>query len=203
MMDLLIETVRKLETTMKDSGCEDGGVVLDVNSDTVNCQFERGACMTASFGGRSADFITFDPVRAKTKISFMFGTSLDNPRVRGAATAIVNVATGFFCLSRILHSCPEVSHTECRRRLLFVAEGKKIFCLGSIPVIETALRSSIVTNPKDADVILINGEGIIEPGTGDIIQSAKDNQQILCIGPSTAGVARLNQVEHWCPFGTC
>jgi hypothetical protein len=26
----------------------------------------------------------------------------------------------------------------------------------------------------------------------------------LCIGPSTAGIARLNDVEHWCPFGrTC
>ena len=23
----------------------------------------------------------------------------------------------------------------------------------------------------------------------------------MCIGPSTAGVARLNDIEHWCPFG--
>jgi len=203
MMDLIIETVKKLETMIKDGGCEDGGVVLDVRTDTVNCQFERGACMTASFGGRSADFITYDPIRTNTKISFMFGTPLDNSRVRGAAAAIVNVATGFFCLSRILHACPESSHNECRRQLLHELEGKRIFCIGSMPAIETAFRSTIVTNPQDAEVILLNGEGIIEQGTGTTFQNYKDTKRIMCLGPSTAGIARLNQLEHWCPFGTC
>jgi len=202
-MDVIIETVKKLETMMKDSGCEEGGVVLDVNADAVNCQFERGACMTASFGGRSADFFTYDPVRARTKVSFMFGAPLDTPRIRGAAAAIVNVAAGFFCLLRILHSCPESSHTECRGKLLLELGGKRIFCMGSMPAIETAFRSSIVTDPQDADVILINGKGIIEPGIGDIIRNAQETKRILCIGPSTAGVARLNQLELWCPFGTC
>jgi hypothetical protein len=202
-MDLIIDTVTKLESMMKESGCEDSGVVLDVNADTVNCQFERGACMTASFGGRSADFITFDPIRAKTKISFMFDTPLDTPPVRGAAVAIVNVATGFFCLSRILHSCPESSHTECRRQLHHELGGKRIFCIGSMSANDTAFRSTIVKNPQDADVILMNGEGIIEKGTGDIIRNYKETKQILCLGPSTAGVARLNQLELWCPFGTC
>ena len=74
-MDLIIDTVKKLESMMKNSGCEESGVVIDVRPDTVNCQFERGACMTASFGGRSADFITYDPIRAHTKISFMFGAA--------------------------------------------------------------------------------------------------------------------------------
>ena len=202
-MDLILETVKKLETMIKDSGCDDVGIVLDVNADAKNCQFERGACMTATFGGRSADFITYDPVRAKTKISFMFGTPLDNPRVRGAATAIVNVSTGFFCLSRVLHSCPESSHTECRRQLLSELGNKKIFCIGTIPVVESAFRNGIVTTPRDADVIIINGDGIIEPAAGDIIRAAKETQKILCIGPSTAGIARLNQLDHWCPFGTC
>ncbi len=32
MMDLIIDTVKKLESMMKDSGCEDSGVVLDVNA---------------------------------------------------------------------------------------------------------------------------------------------------------------------------
>jgi hypothetical protein len=203
MMDLIIETVKKLETMMKDGGCEDGGVVLDVNTDAVNCQFERGACMTASFGGRSADFVTYDPIRAKTKISFMFGTPLDTPPVRGAAASIVNVVVGFFCLLRILHSCPESSHTECRRQLLCELEGKKIFCIGSMPGIETAFRSTIVTNPHDADVIVMNGEGIIKQGTGTTLLNYKDTKRFLCLGPSTAGIARLNQIEHWCPFGTC
>jgi hypothetical protein len=202
-MDLIIDTVKKLELMMTGSGCEESGVVIDVRPDTVNCQFERGACMTASFGGRSADFITFDPIRANTKISFMFGTSLDSPPVRGAAVAIVNVATGFFCLSRVLHSCPKSSHTECCRQLLHELGGKRIFCRGNIPTIEAASRRTGVKNPDDADVILINGEGIIEKGTGDIIQTCKNTKRIMYLGPSTAGVARLNQYELWCPFGTC
>jgi hypothetical protein len=202
-MDLIIDTVAKLESLMTDSGCDDSGLVLDVRTDTVNCQFERGACMTASFGGRSADFITYDPIRANTKISFMFGTPLDTPQVRGAAVAIVNVATGFFCLSRVLHSCPESSHTECFRQLLDELGGKRIFCKGSMPTIDAALSSAIVKNPQDADVILLNGEGITEKSTGDIIRNNKDTKRIICLGPSTAGVARLNQFELWCPFGTC
>ena len=202
-MDLIIESVNKIETMVKDSGCEDSGVILDVRTDTVNCQFESGACMTASFGGRSADFVTFDPIRAKTKISFMFGTPLDTPPVRGAAAAIVNVVAGFFCLSRILHSCPESSHKECHRQLLDELGGKRIFCIGNMPSVESAFRKTIVTNPQDADAIVINGEGIIDPAAGEIIQNGKDTKKILCLGPSTAGIARLDQLVHWCPFGTC
>jgi hypothetical protein len=159
--------------------------------------------MTAVFGGRSADFVTFDPIRAKTKISFMFGTPLDTPQVRSAAVAIVNVTMGFFCLSRILHSCPEPSHKECHRQLEHELGEKRIFCIGSIPAIETVFRSTIVTDPQDAEVILMNGAGIIEKGTDDIIRNYKETKRILCLGPSTAGVARLNQLELWCPFGTC
>ncbi len=159
--------------------------------------------MTALFGGRSAEFTTFDPIRANTKISFMFGAPLDTPPVRGAAVAIVNVATGFFCLSRVLHSCPESSHPECRDQLLLTLGGKRIYWTSSIPAIDKTFGSTIVTNPQDADVILIHCQGIIEPGTAAIIRNSKETTRILCIGPSTAGVARINQIEHWCPFGTC
>jgi hypothetical protein len=202
-MDLIIDTVKKLESMMKDSGCEDSVVVLDVNTGTVNCQFERGVCMTASFGGRSADFITYDPIRATTKISFMFGSALNTLPVRGAAVSIVNVAAGFFCLSRILHACPGSSHAECSRQLAHELAGNEIFCMNSIPAIDTAFRSDIVKKPQEADVILVNGEGIIDRGIGEIIMTYKEKKRILCLGPSTAGVARLNQFEHWCPFGTC
>jgi hypothetical protein len=203
MMDIIIETVKKLETMMNDSGCEDGGIVLDVNPDSINCQFECGVCMTASFGGRSADFITPNPIRAKTKISFMFGAPLDTLPVRGAAAAIVNVVSGFFCLSRILHSCPGSSHRDCQRLLIDELGGKKIFCCGSIPEIEPAFGGSIVTTPHDAEIILINGEGIIEQGAGTMLMDYNGTKRVLCLGPSTAGIARLNHLEHWCPFGTC
>jgi hypothetical protein len=58
-------------------------------------------------------------------------------------------------------------------------------------------------NPHEADVILINGEGIIEQRAGTILMDYKGTKLVLCLGPSTAGITRLNQLEHWCPFGTC
>ncbi|PKL69428.1 MAG: hypothetical protein CVV30_07680 [Methanomicrobiales archaeon HGW-Methanomicrobiales-1] len=201
-MDILIDSVNKLETILEHSGCEEVGVLLDVNPDAVNCQFERGACMTASFGGRSAEFVTSDPIRAQTKISFMFGAPLDTPPVRSAACAMINVATGFFCLSRVLHACPGSRHADCMKELSAVIQGKKILCVGSIPAIENAFPSYIVTNDKDADLVLVNAEGITDPGLGDLIAECKDTKRIICLGPSTAGVARLQQLEHWCPYGT-
>ena len=202
IMDILINSVNKLETILEHSGCEEVGVLLDVNPDTVNCQFDRGACMTASFGGRSAEFVTSDPIRAQTKISFMFGASLDTPPIRSAACAMINVATGFFCLSRVLHACPNSKHADCIRELGMVITGKRVLCMGCMPAIENASRTEIVTNPNEADLILINAEGIIDAEVGNLIAECKDTKRILCLGPSTAGVARLQQIEHWCPYGT-
>ena len=201
-MDILIDSVNKLETILENSGCEEVGVLLDVNPDVVNCQFDWGACMTASFGGKSAEFVTSDPIRAQTKISFMFGAPLDTTAVRSAACAMINVATGFFCLSRVLHACQEPRHADCIRKLGTVIQGKKILCIGSIPAIEDTFRTYIVTNPKDADLILINAEGIIDAGLGDLIAEFNDTKRIICLGPSTTGIARLQQLEHWCPYGT-
>jgi hypothetical protein len=201
-MDILVDSVKKIHTLLKDSGCEEGIVLLEVDPDVVYCQYDRGACMVATFGGRSAEFVTQDPVRAQTKISFMFGVALDTPRLRSAACSIVNVAAGFFCLSRILHSCPKSSHTDCRNQLHHEIMGKRIFCIGSMSSV-TEVRDYRVHGPDAADVILINGEGIIAEGTGTIIRNYNGTTRIICIGPSTAGVARLNQIEHWCPFGTC
>ncbi len=201
-MDILIDSVNKLETILKHSGCEEVGILLDVNPDVVNCQFDRGACMTASFGGRSAEFVTSDPIRAQTKISFMFGAPLDTTAVRSAACTIINVATGFFCLSRVLHSCPGSRHADCKRELGTVVDGKKILCIGSIPGIEDTFHAYFVTDPKAADLIIINAEGIIDERLGDLIAEFKDTKRIICIGTSTSGVARLQQIEHWCPYGT-
>ncbi|MFA4877387.1 MAG: hypothetical protein WC586_08235 [Methanoregula sp.] len=200
-MDIVIESVKKLECLLEHSGCENGDVLLEVNPDTMNCRYEKGACMTATFGGRVADFITFDPIRALTKISFMFGAPLDTPQVRGAACAIVNAAAGFFCLSRVLRSCPAASHDTCRERLMQEMAGKRVWCVGEIPAIEQEFRHSLAVGPDDAEIILIGSEGIIAPGTGDLIETWRKSRRILCIGPSTAGIARLHELELWCPFG--
>jgi hypothetical protein len=132
----------------------------------------------------------------------MFDAALETLRSRAAAGSIINVTAGFFCISRILHSCPETSHTECLNQLEHEMRGKRIVCIGDMHALETAIRNSVVYNPDTADVILINGEGTIKQGTGDIVQKYKDSKRILCIGPSAAGIARLNQIELWCPFGT-
>ncbi|MGD0079524.1 MAG: hypothetical protein ABSB80_02610 [Methanoregula sp.] len=201
-MDIIRESVNKLETILGQSGCEDAGVLLDVDPDAVTCQFEQGACMTASFGGRSAVFVTHDPVRALTKISFMFGAPLETPAVRSAAGAIINVAAGFFCLSRILHPCPKTFHAPCLQELKNEISGKRVSCIGTMASIERELGSSFSTEISEADVILINGEGIIAKGTGDLIEAHTRTKRILCLGPSTAGNARLHEIEHWCPYGT-
>jgi hypothetical protein len=201
-MDIIIESVKKIKDLLKNSGCEEGCVRLDVDPDIVYCQYDKGACMVAAFGGRSAEFVTQDPIRAQTKISFMFDATLETPSTRSAACSIINVAAGFFCISRILHSCPALSHNDCRKKLEQEITGKKISCLGSIPAIETAMRTHIVSNPDHADVILINSEGILAQYTGNIVRRYEDTKRIICVGPSTAGIARLNQIELWCPFGT-
>ena len=201
MMDIIIESVKKVEALIEHSGCSDAGVLLDVDPGVVICQFERGASMSASFGGKSADFTTYDPVRARTKISFMFGAPLDSSPARGAACAIINVVLGFLCMTRVLHACPESCHVPCRDQILKESAEGRLFCIGSMGTMEPELRNSVLDNLSNADIILINGEGIINDGTGDIIINNKNSKRIICVGPSTAGIARLHGIEHWCPFG--
>ena len=200
-MDIIQESVKKIKDLLEHGGCGEGDVLLDVNPDARNCQYEKGACMTASFGGRTADFVTFDPIRARTKIAFMYDAPLDTPSTRGAASVIVNVITGFFCLSRVLHACKVSSHAPCLGELKREIVGKKIFCIGNMSEIERQFGGMIVSDPEMAEVILINGEGMIAEGTGDLINQYKEEKKILCIGPSVAGVSRLHMLEHWCPYG--
>jgi hypothetical protein len=200
-MDLIIESVKKLEKLLEHSGCVDSGVRLDVNPDSVNCRYEKGACMTAVFGGKQGVFTTFDPIRAPTKISFMFGAPLDTPQVRGAASAIINVAAGFFCLARALRPCTGSSHAVCGAQMTDELAGKQVFLRGTIHSFESLTGISRTTDPSAADIILIAGEGLIEAGTGDLIATYAGTKRIICIGPSTSGIARLNELEHWCPFG--
>jgi hypothetical protein len=204
MTDIITASVKKLEALLEHSGCADAGVLLDVDPDAKNCQFENGACMSAAFGGRCAEFVTHEPIRARTKISFMFGAPLDTSAVRGAACAIINVATGFLCISRVLRACTPSSHMLCLGQLGEELAGKKIYCTGSVARIEDRFRNYIVSNPSDAEVIVITGEGIIDSGTGSLVENFEETKRILCLGPSTAGVARLQEIEHWCPYGrTC
>jgi hypothetical protein len=203
MMDIIVESVKKIEGLVEQGGCPEAGVLLDVDPGAAICQFERGACMTASFGGRSAEFVTFDPIRARTKASFTFGAPLDTPQVRGAAGAIINVILGFLCMVRVLHACPVTCHAPCRDQLATEIAGRRVYCHGLPENAGTALSRAATTDSSDAEIILINGEGLIAEGTGDLIDHNRTTKRIICIGPSTAGIARLQETEHHCPFGRC
>jgi hypothetical protein len=200
-MDIVIESVKKLESLLEHSGCCDGGVRLDVDPDIISCRFEKGACMIAEFGNKRGIFTTFDPIRACTKISFMFGAPLYAMDIRGAAGAIMNVAAGFFCLARALRPCDRSSHASCGAALADQLAGKPVFIFGTLPGTGFLNKITVVDDPSRAEVILISGEGLITPGAGDLIESTRGTKRIICIGPSAAGISRLNELEHWCPFG--
>jgi hypothetical protein len=200
-MDIVLDAVKKLQDILLHSGCEDGPVVLRVNPDAVPCQYEKGACMEACFGGRTGEFVTFDPVRATTKVEFMFGAPLDSPAQRGAACAILNVVTAFLCLSRTVRACPASCHAACMQDLKTRTGTGKVFASGSIPSLKHEMSRFIVKDPGSADIILINGEGTIEPGTGDIVSKYRENKTVLVLGPSTAGIASLEKIERFCPYG--
>lgn len=200
-MDIITDSVDKLDGILQRSGCEETGVRLDVDPGAKNCQYERGACMTASFGGRTAEFVTDDPIRALTKISFMIGAPLETPNVRSAACAIINVVTAFFCLSRVRRACPVVSHAPCLNQLAEELAGRSVFCIGNIPALKKVTTISIVDNIQNSDIIVVNNEGIIDKSTGDLVATWTGKKRIVFLGPSTSGVCRLQQGEHWCPYG--
>ncbi|AGB03840.1 hypothetical protein [Methanoregula formicica] len=201
MMDIVVDAVKRIQDLSEHGGCADAGVVLDVNPNAKICQFEQGAPMSATFGGRSAVFTTFDPIRAPTKIAFMFGAPLDSVAVRGAAVAIINVILGFLCMSRVLHPCRESSHAACHDEIRRELAGKSLYCIGAMGKSGPSAFGHVTQNLSDADVIIINGEGLVAQDTGDLIEANRQRCRVICIGPSTAGIARLYELEHWCPYG--
>ena len=201
-MDIVIDAVKKLQDTLRHSGCEDGPVVLRVDPDVVPCRYEKGACLEAGFGGRTGEFVTFDPIRATTKIEFMFGAPLDTPATRGAACAVLNVVTAFLCLSRGVRACPMSCHTACRQELTKKLQTTRVYSIGPVlPAIQET-GGFIVDNPDVADRILVNNQGLIAAGTGDLIEKYRENKMVLLLGPSTAGIASLERLERFCPYGT-
>jgi hypothetical protein len=201
-MDIVTDAVKKLQDTLRHSGFEDGPVVLRVDPHVVPCQYEKGACMEAGFGGRTGEFVTFAPIRATTKIEFMFGAPLDTPEVRGAACAVLNVVSAFLCLSRGVRACPVSCHPACRQELTARMRKTRAYFIGPIPQTIQETGDFIVNNPAIADCLMVNNEGLIAEGTGDLIEKYRENKTVLLLGPSTAGIAGLEKLERFCPYGT-
>ncbi len=199
-MDIIIRAVQQLEHRIHGSGSEEGIVIIQTDPDTVICQYERGACIRATYGGRSAEFVTMEPVSARTRIGFMFGAALDKLAQRAAACAIMNVATGFFCLSRVLKACDPEAHRGCLAALKKEIGGEGIYPVGIVQNVLVRFEN-VVNSPDEAGVILIVGDGLIEPGTGDLLARYAGKKRFILLAPSTAGVSALLGCTHWCPFG--
>jgi hypothetical protein len=201
MMDILIDAVKRLEERVHNTGCDDGNIVLSVNPDVVQCQFENGASMEASFGGRRARFVTSDPIRATTRVGFMFGAPLEKPAQRAAAGAIINVITGFLCISRIMKACEKTCHADCLSRLSEEIRGKSIYVYGDSPRLSREFQQSIVSSPDLADILIVTGEGLVSQKEIGKIGEYGLTKKVLLVGPSTAGVSALVRYAHWCPYG--
>ena len=200
-MNIIEESVHLLEERVQGSGCEDGPVNLKVDPDCAKCPYEHGVCMVATFGGKSAEFVTDDPTRATTKISFMFGAKIENPRMKSAACAIINSVTGFLCINRILHACPPGCRQPCLNELKKKMNGRKVCLLGYSSTLEKELKTFLVDKVEDAEVIVVNGKGLVSEETARIITNLGMGKEMLLIGPSTSGIAILKKIAHWCPYG--
>lgn len=200
-MGIIEESVLLLEEHVQGSGCEDGAVNLRVDPDCRNCLYEHGVCMVATFGGKSAEFVTSDPTRATTKVSFMFGAKLENPRIRAAACAIINSLTGFLCFNRVGHSCSPECHKPCLAELKEKINGRKVSLIGASPGLEMEMKAFLAENIEEAEVILLNGDGLVSDEGARSITSLCLGRELIFIGPSTSGVAVLQKIPHWCPYG--
>jgi len=200
-MDIIKDAVERLRTATHDSGLEDGDVAIRVNPSVVLCQYERGACMEAHFAESVAEFVTMDPTRAKTRLSFLFGGGFGTPRQRAAAGAIINAVTGFLLISRIRRACLPESHSPCLRDLSHVIGNAKIFPLGQIPKISEKFGNHVVDDPGAADLILVNGDAMISPEAEPVLGMWTGKKRVLFLGPSTAGTCSLLRCEHYCPYG--
>jgi len=200
-MNIIEESVQLLEKQVQGSGCEDGAVNLRVDPDCEKCQYDHGVCMVATFGGKSAEFVTDDPTRATTKISFMFGAKIENLRMKSAACAILNVVTGFLCINRVLHACSPKCHQPCLDELKKKINGRKVFLPGYSSRLEMELKTFVVDKVEDAEVIVVNGEGLVSEQTDRLVTEGGPEKEILFVGPSTSGIAILEKIPLWCPYG--
>jgi hypothetical protein len=198
-MTLLQDAVKRLEETVFGSGCEDGTAALRRDPGVPRCQFERGADLLASFGGRNARVVTPAPVQTSTRLSSLFGRELAGPGERTAALGIVNATSGFLCLSRRLHACDPGCHGACLAELRQEIGGRRIFTPVPVPAISREFSGSLAEDPTGAGILLLTGEALIQEEGGNL--AARGGGALLLLGPSTSGVASLLSLPHWCPYG--
>jgi hypothetical protein len=199
-MTLLLDAVKRLGETVHGSGCEDGTATLRRDPGVPRCQFERGADLLASFGGRTARVVTSAPVQTSTRISSLPGRELGSLEERTAALGIVDAVSGFLCLSRRLHACDPGCHGACMEELREAIGGRRVFAPVQVPAVSRELGANLAGDPAGAEVLLLTGETLIQEEGGDLAARAAAGG-VLLLGPSTSGVAALLSLPHWCPYG--
>jgi len=198
---LLLEGVGIMTEAIHGSGCEDGAVTLRRDPDAPRCQFERGASLEASFGGRTAHVVTGSPVQTSTRPSSLAGADLPTPEHRTAALGIVNAVAGFLCLARQVHACDPGCHGPCMKELMDEIGGRRIFTPVNVPAVSQGLRTLMSSNAAGAEILVITGEALIQEEDPGTLREQAGNHELLLLGPSTSGVASLLSLPHWCPYG--
>jgi hypothetical protein len=200
-MTLLSEAVLLLGKTIQGSGCEDGVATVVRRPDAPRCQYDRGAPLEASFGGRTAHLVTGSPVQTRTRLSSLFGPGLPEPEQRTAALGIVNAVAGFLCLARRLHACDPACFGPCLEELREEIAGRRIFTPVDIPVLSQELAPLITGGAGDSEILVITGEALIQERATDDLRGRASRGGMILLGPSTEGVAALLALPHWCPYG--
>jgi hypothetical protein len=199
-MSVLTTAVEKLHRLLEGSGLEDGIVTLKRNPDAARCQYERGVCTEAHFGGGHGQVTTNFPLQAATRISFMYGSPLHSPEEKTAALAILNAASGFLALSRKLRACRAEDYDACLGELREVLGTSPVACIGNSSVIAREWGTLLVS-PEEAEVILVVADGAIASSTADLVDQFQGKKRMIFLGPSFPGLCALMNLEHWCPYG--
>lgn len=201
IMNIITKATEEFEKQILGSGCEDNPVLFKRDPDATICQYESGVNLAVKFGGSTSHIVTPTPVEALTKIPFMFGTALNSPEKRSAACGILNVVLGFLCRTRTTNACDFSCREECKQKLESRLHGKKIFCVGNGPGFQQIDNVIVADTPEEADCIIITCDGLVTDDGIALAEQYQDTKEFLCTGPSIAGIAVMQQLPFFCPFG--
>ncbi|MDR2856053.1 MAG: hypothetical protein LBV40_07900 [Methanomicrobiales archaeon] len=197
-MQLIHHLVKCVQALTDGCGYEKNSIILSTEKEQSDrCPYEIGTAMNISFGGKNTYFTSTHPQDATTKPEYMFSAALTKPAHRASAAAIIAGMSGFLCFSRILGACAKECHQECIESIKKQIGVKKVYCLGEMKQIRDLISDQIVSDPSDAELILLSIDGLNE----DTTYNVESKTPMLCIGPSIGGIASLFECEHACPCG--
>ncbi|WOF16600.1 oligoendopeptidase F family protein [Methanoplanus sp. FWC-SCC4] len=200
-MSIITDAVKEIEKKMQGSGCDHGDITLETDPLIIPCPYVSGKGLLAKFGGKVSELTTSYPIEAVTRMSFMYGKTLNSPKQRTAASAIINVISVFMCFTRVSKACDEESYPLCLRELKSEIGDKKVYLNGNMPGLMEMIPLNITKSPDEAEIIIVSGDGIFGDEELLITEKYLEEKRVIFIGPTTLGVCAMNGYEHWCPYG--